>query len=136
MKNRIIPILVGLMLIAVLFPFGWLGQEWLPLGQVLYAVFPNAQRHAIGHSTMFFLLGLLLLAVLPGIRRRPLVYLGLILLAGIGQEFFQQLYKQSGIGFDEIRDLVTDLIGGMLAYIGYWLITRRAAHDPAVVSRR
>jgi hypothetical protein len=107
-------------LALVLFPFGWLGEVWRPFGRVLDELFPTAWEHAIGHASLFCLLGLLALAVIPVLRRRPWRYLGLLLLAGVGQEAFQLLYKGRLLLFDDMRDLATDLIGLLVALAIVW----------------
>jgi hypothetical protein len=107
-------------LALVLFPFGWLGEVWRPFGRVLDDLFPTAWEHAIGHASLFCLLGLLALAVIPVLRRRPWRYLGLLLLAGVGQEAFQLLYKGRLLLFDDMRDLATDLIGLLVALAIVW----------------
>ncbi len=72
-------------------------------------------RMRIGHASLFCMLGLLLLAAIPALRRRPWLYLGLVLLAGLGQEAFQMLYKGRLQSFDSARDIATDLLGGLVA---------------------
>ena len=109
---RLAPLL-GLAL--VLFPLGWLGQVWQPFGVLVDGLFPTAWAHAIGHASLFCMLGLLLLAAIPALRRRPWLYLGLVLLAGLGQEAFQMLYKGRLQSFDSARDIATDLLGGLVA---------------------
>jgi glycopeptide antibiotics resistance protein len=104
--------LLGLAL--ALFPLGWLAQVWQPFGRLVDGLFPTAWAHAIGHASLFCLLGLLLAAI-PTQRRRPWFYLGILLLAGIGQETFQMLYKGRLQRFDSARDIATDLLGGLLA---------------------
>src|SRR5213593_2418364 len=85
------PLLV--LLALTLFPFGWLGELWPAFGRGIDQLFPTDGWHAVGHASLFCLLGLVALTVLPQLRARPLRYLGALLLVGIGQEFFQMLYK-------------------------------------------
>jgi hypothetical protein len=115
---RLAPLIV--MLALTLFPFGWLGELWPAFGHGLDLVFSNDQRHAIGHGSLFCLLGLLTLMVIPRLRARPWRYAGLLVLAGVGQEFFQMLYKQRLLLFDDSRDLLTDLAGIILAFVIVW----------------
>jgi MYXO-CTERM domain-containing protein len=116
---RLVPPLIALALI--LFPFGWLGEVWRPLGAVIDWLFPNAWAHAIGHASLFGLLGLLALAAIPALRRRHWVYVGLLLLAGVGQEAFQAVYKGQLLVFDDTRDLLTDLVGLLAAFAMAWV---------------
>lgn len=48
------PLLVGVM--VVLFPFDWLSEAWPTFGAIFDQVFVTAHDHAIGHSTLFFML--------------------------------------------------------------------------------
>lgn len=105
-----------LMLVITLFPFAWLGELFPAFGDCLEHIFATEMSHAIGHSIMFFTLGLLVLAVFPLLRTRPGLYVGLILLAGIGQEAFQLLYKQRSLVFDDARDMGVDLGGLLIAF--------------------
>jgi hypothetical protein len=112
---RLAPLMV--MLALTLFPFGWLGERWPAFGRGLDLLFSTDQRHAIGHASLFCLLGLLTLMVVPRLRARPWHYVGLLVLAGVGQEFFQMLYKRRLLLFDDSRDLLTDLAGIILAFV-------------------
>jgi hypothetical protein len=56
---RLWPLTIGLVL--VLFPFDWLGNVWPAYRQVFEQVFVGAREHHIGHSIMFFIVGLILL---------------------------------------------------------------------------
>jgi hypothetical protein len=120
---RLTPLLV--LLALTLFPFGWLGQLWPAFGRGLDQVFATDGRHAVGHALLFCLLGLAALAVLPQLRASPARYLGILMLAGIGQEFFQMLYKRQLLLFDDGRDLLTDLAGMIVAFVVIWCWRRR-----------
>jgi hypothetical protein len=115
---RLAPLLV--LLALTLFPFGWLGELWPAFGRGLDIVFSTDSRHAIGHAALFCTLGLLALVVFPILHGRPWRYLGLMLLAGVGQEFFQLLYKRRLLLFDDSRDLLTDLAGLVVAFAVVW----------------
>jgi len=115
---RRVPLLA--LLALTLFPFGWLGQLWPAFGRGLDVVFSTDGRHAIGHAALFCLLGLVALGVLPRLRERPGRYFSLLLMAGVGQEFFQMLYKGRLLWFDDSRDLLTDLAGLVLAFVIVW----------------
>src|SRR5207253_1407645 len=104
-------------LAGILFPFGWLGEVWPAFGQVLGGVFAGDGRHAVGHTVLFILLGLAVLGIWPALRGRPGPYLALLLLAGIGQEAFQLLYKQRPLVYDDFRDLAVDLTAALAAFL-------------------
>ncbi len=105
------------LLALTLFPFEWLGAHWRGLGRLIDETFPTDLQHAIGHFSLFALLGGLALATFPSLRARPWRYAGLLALAGLGQEFFQLLFKQRPINFDDGRDLAVDLAGLALAFV-------------------
>lgn len=115
---RLVPLLV--LLVLILFPFGWLGEQWPAFGSGLDQVFSTDGRHAIGHAALFGLLGLAALIMLPRLRTKPLRYLSMLLLVGVGQEFFQLLYKGRLPLFDDGRDLLTDLAGMIVAFAMIW----------------
>jgi glycopeptide antibiotics resistance protein len=115
--------LLPLVLIAfILLPYGWVGDFVRPYYNLLNALFVTEIHHAIGHALQFFALVLLTWYCVPAIRTRPLLLLTIVLLAGIGQECFQLIYKGRGVGFNEFQDLIADLVGGMLGLItARWL---------------
>jgi hypothetical protein len=115
---RLAPLLV--LLALALFPFGWLGQLWPAFGRGIDQVFSTDGWHAVGHAGLFCLLGLATLAVLPHLHARPVRYLGLLLLVGVGQELFQMLYKGRLLLVDDGRDLLTDLAGIVVAFALVW----------------
>jgi hypothetical protein len=112
---------VALALVVVLFPFDWLGEVWPFFGQALAVVFVTARDHAIGHATMFFLLGTLMLLALPRLGQRPFLYLGAILLVALGQETLQDLFKQQSPTLWDGRDMLFDLTGALVAFSAFWL---------------
>ena len=121
---RLAPLLV--LLALTLFPFGWLGQLWPAFGRGLDRVFSTDGRHAVGHAAIFCLLGVSALLVLPRWQTQPRRYLGALLLVGVGQEFFQMLYKGQLLLFDDGRDLLTDLLGILVALVMVQIWWRRA----------
>ncbi|HEX9371460.1 MAG TPA: hypothetical protein VF897_10655 [Roseiflexaceae bacterium] len=83
----------------------------------------------VGHVSQFLLLGVLALIVFPALRRRPVRYIGLALLVGVGQECFQLLFKHRPLVFDDGFDVLIDLLGALGAYVAVW-VWRRASADP------
>jgi hypothetical protein len=116
-------------LALVLFPLGWLAEVWRPFGRVVDGLFASVLEHAIGHASLFCLLGLLALVAIPALRRRAWRYLGLLMLAGVGQEAFQLLYKRRLLLFDDLRDLATDLVGLLAAFAIVWVWGRLWRRD-------
>lgn len=117
---RLAPLL--LILGLVLFPFGWLGAHSVRFERALGRVFADEPRHAIGHATLFLLLGLAALRVFPSLCERPWRYFGLLWPAGVGQELLQLLVKQRPPLLDDGRDLLVDLLGLALAFGVMWLL--------------
>jgi len=105
------------LLAFTLFPLEWLASRWPALEYMLDTLFDSALAHGIGHATLFTLLGVLLLAAVPGLRTQLARYYTLLLLAGLGQEAFQLWFKRRGLVFDDGRDLAIDLIGVTVALV-------------------
>jgi hypothetical protein len=121
--RRLAPLLI--LLGVVLFPFEGLAARYPALDDVLGRAFPTDWHHAIGHATLFALLGFTTLLAIPALGRRPARYFGLLVLAGLGQELFQLAFKQRPPVFDDARDLVVDLFGLGLAFGVVWLLSHR-----------
>jgi hypothetical protein len=99
------------LLALILFPFEWLGAQWPAFGHALDTIFATDTEHAIGHAALFAILGLLTLTLFPALRRRAWQYFGMLLVAGVGQESFQLMFKRRALAYDDVRDLVVDLFG-------------------------
>jgi glycopeptide antibiotics resistance protein len=119
-----------LLLGMILFPFGWLAEIWPLANRILGSMFPDVNAHAIGHTSLFLLLGVTLLVIFPYLLRHPGSYALLLLVVGIGQEVFQLAYKQRPLVFDDFRDLATDMIGGLIALGVVMIIQRWRNHKP------
>lgn len=109
------------LLALTLFPLGWLAEISPPFERLAGALFASEAAHAVGHSLLFAAVGAALLAAFPGLRRRPIVYLALILALAIGQEAFQLLYKQRGVALNDLTDIGTDLVAAGLV-MALWYI--------------
>jgi hypothetical protein len=115
---RLWPLAIGLVL--VLFPFDWLANVWPAYRQVFEQVFVGAREHHIGHSALFFIVGLILLLNFPALRTRPVLYFGLMLSAAIAQELVQDLFKFVEPDLLDSLDLLFDAIGFTIAYLIVW----------------
>jgi hypothetical protein len=102
--------------ILVLFPFDWLGTIWPAYAQLFDRVFATVLAHEIGHATVFFMAGLLILLAFPRLLRRPTLYLALMAIGALGEEVLQSLFKLSLPDIWDSRDLLLDLSGFVLAY--------------------
>jgi len=115
---RLWPLAIGTVL--VLFPFDWLGNIWPSYRQVFEQVFVGAREHHIGHSTLFFIVGLMVLLSFPILRTRPILYFGLMISAAIAQELVQDLFKFVMLDFADGLDLLFDALGFTVAYLAVW----------------
>lgn len=136
--SRPVALRVGLLVVVltmILFPFGWLELFWQPARTILHTLFPNTLMHAAGHFTLFCLLGLVGLWLVPGMQRSPWRYLALMLLVALAQELLQRIHKGWVLQPDDLRDLAVDLLGATTS----WLVWRRwldpRATPPAVPPR-
>ncbi len=59
--------------VLVLFPFDWLSEVWPAFGRIFDRIFVSEREHTIGHATLFWLAGLLVLCSMPQLRRHPLL---------------------------------------------------------------
>lgn len=117
---RLWPFALGLAI--ALFPFDWLAETWTPFGALFDRVFVTARDHAVGHTTLFCLLGLLALLSLPALAARPVVYIALLVPAALAQEALQALFKRQAPGLGDGRDLLYDLLGWCIALGALWLM--------------
>lgn len=120
---RLLPLLAALAL--TLFPFGWLAEVWPPFERLLDTIGTTVLHHAVGHIAIFVTLGTVVLLLFPALRNHFWRYTALMLLAAVAQESFQLLYKQRALVFDDFRDLVTDSVGFVVAFIVVRLWSRR-----------
>ena len=81
----------------------------------------TARDHAVGHTTLFCLLGLLALLSLPALAARPILYVALLVPAALAQEALQALFKRQAPGLGDGRDLFFDLLGWCIALGALWL---------------
>lgn len=118
-----------------LFPFGWLAEISSVAHLVGDTLFPNEVAHAVGHSLMFGALGAALLTFFPALRRRPALYLAIILSVALGQEGFQLLYKGRGVVLNDLTDIGTDLVAaGVVMALWYNLGRTRLRRSRALLS--
>ena len=115
---RLWPLAIGVVL--VLFPFDWLGNVWPAYQHVFERVFVGVREHHFGHSTLFLIVGLIVLLSFPALRTRPLLYFGLMITAAIAQELVQDLFKFVVPDLLDGLDLLFDAIGFTIAYLIVW----------------
>lgn len=104
------------------FPFDWLSVVWPPFGTLFRMVFRTAHDHFIGHAVFFFIVGFLILALLPKLRRRPYWYLPGLALAALVQEAIQALFRGQVPTFTDTNAFAGDALGGIGALVIWWAI--------------
>src|SRR6476646_4960323 len=111
-----------LALLAILwFPFDWLSTVWPAFGVPFREVFHNAHDHFIGHTIFFFLVGFLVLAVIPALRRKPQWYFPGLVLVALVQESIQALFRGELPTFTDFNAFKGDALGGICAF-ALWLL--------------
>lgn len=117
--------------VLVLFPFDWLSEVWPAFGSIFDRVFVSEREHAIGHTTLFLLAGLLVLCAAPRLRWHPLLYAFILALGSLGEETFQALSKWQMPNLGDGRDLSFDALGFVLAYLLIWVYWRLRGTRPS-----
>lgn len=116
------PVVVLLVLLAILwFPFDWLATVWPAFGVPFRAVFQNAHDHFLGHTVFFFVVGFLVLAVLPALRRGPQLYFPGLVLAALAQETIQAIFRGQMPVYNDWNAFRGDALGGTSAF-ALWLL--------------
>lgn len=113
------PVLV--VLVFLWFPFDWLSVVWPAFGVPFRQVLHDAHDHFIGHAIFFFLVGVLVLAIVPGLRRRPLWYFPGLVVAALIQETIQAWFRGQMPTFSDFNAFKGDALGGISAF-GLWLL--------------
>lgn len=111
-----------LVLLAILwFPFDWLATAWPAFGVPFRQVFRNAHDHFIGHTIFFFLVGFLVLLMIPMLRKKPQWYFPGLVAATLVQETIQAAFRGQPPTFTDFNAFKGDALGGVCAF-GLWLI--------------
>ncbi len=97
------------------FPFDWLSKVWPAFGVPFRMVFRDAHDHFVGHAIFFLIVGLLLLAYVPALRR-PYWYFPALVVAALAQETIQALVRGAAPTFSDFNALTGDAIGGLSAF--------------------
>lgn len=112
-----------LILLGVLwFPFDWLSEVWPAFGIPFREVFHNAHDHFIGHTIFFFIIGLLILSIVPLLRRQLPWYIGGLVLAALVQETIQACFRGEFPTFTDFNAFKGDALGGMSAWLLWFVL--------------
>ena len=127
--------LAGLLLLVsvALFPYGLIPFDRLlsfspAFRHGFYQFSATWQAHVVGHAAIFFVMGTAVLLRFPSLLQRPKVYLTMMVMLGIMQEFFQIVgFKHRAIVFDDIFDVFVDVGGALVAFLLLRLILNISA---------
>jgi len=98
------------------FPFDWLSEVWPAFGVPFRMVFRNAHDHFFGHTIFFLIVGLLLLAYIPALRR-PYWYFPALVVAALAQETIQALARGATPTYTDTNAPTRDAVGGLSAFV-------------------
>ena len=126
-KNVKLLAVVAVLLGMVLFPYGWLANNWSVMRWIEHTFFEAEWSHWVGHMVMYGVLGTAVLSVFPQLLHKPRTYFGLIFGVGLVQETLQLLtFKGHFFTTNELFDLAVDMLA---AIIVWFVIKRRSHHD-------
>lgn len=114
------------------FPFDWLSQVWPTFGDPFRQVFRNAHDHFVGHTVFFFIIGTLVLSMMPILGRRLHWYVLGLILAALVQEAIQAGFRGEFPTFTDFNAFRGDALGGM----GAWILRFVLLHLYAYWKRR
>lgn len=110
------PAVLALMAVA-LFPYGLLVQVSPAVSGVMWQ-YRATIYHVIGHLAVFTVLGTAVLLTFPRWRYRPRLYLAVMLLLGVVQEFLQLVgFKHRGLMADDFFDVAVDILAASVVYL-------------------
>lgn len=122
------PIMMVLVLLAILwFPFDWLSTVWPAFGVPFRQVFRNAHDHFVGHTVFFFVVGSLILSIMPAWRRKPQWYFPGLVGAALMQETIQALLRGQMPAYTDVNAFKGDALGGTSAFL-LWLLVSLLQH--------
>jgi hypothetical protein len=104
------------------FPFDWLSTVWPFFGEPFRLVFRTAHDHFVGHTVFFGIVGVLVLAYVPALRRKLHWYLFGLVAAALVQETVQAFFRRQVPTFTDFNAFRGDALGGGLAWVVWFLI--------------
>ena len=125
-KNVRLLAVVAVLLGIVLFPYGWLANNWGFMRQVEDAFFGPEWTHWLGHVVMYGALTTAVLIVFPQFLNQPRRYFGLVFTIGLIQETIQLItFKHHLFTTNELFDLIVDLIAAGIVFAVAKIISRQ-----------
>ena len=122
-KNVKLLAVVAMLLGIVLFPYGWLANNWWVMRWIEDTFFEAEWSHWLGHVLMYGALGTAVLIVFPQLLNRPRYYFGLLFAIGFIQETLQLItFKHHFFRRNELFDLAVDMLAaGAVFAIGKFI---------------
>ena len=102
------------------FPFDWLSEVWPAFGVPFRMVFRDAHDHFVGHAIFFLIVGLLLLAYVPALRR-PYWYFPALVVAALARRRSRPSLRRD-THLHRFNAFTGDAIGGLLAFALWFTI--------------
>jgi len=125
-KNVRLLTVLAVLLGIVLFPYGWLANNWWVMRWIEDAFFETELSHWVGHVVMYGALTTAVLIVFPHLLNQPRRYFGLIFAIGLVQETLQLItFKHHFFTTNELFDLMVDLIAAGIVFVVAKIISRK-----------
>ena len=124
---------LAILLAGIIAPIGWLAERSPSTGRVFDWVFHAEWMHIFMHSLLYLLLALVTCLIFRSLAHTSLrliwlagLVLALVLAVGLLQEGMQLLTRGRAFGSPELFDLGVDLLGGLLGWLFFCWLSRRA----------
>jgi hypothetical protein len=104
------------------FPFDWLSGVWPAFGIPFREVFRSAHDHFIGHTIFFFLVSIIMLSMVP-ILRRLYWYVPALVTAALMQETIQAIFRRELPTFTDFNAFKGDALGGLSAWVLWFVLS-------------
>jgi len=123
-------ILLMVWLVGILIPLNWMERFVSNLRRVYWMLTGSEPVHVIGHLILFSGLVILILQIfqLPLNKRTAIWLVLLVLMMGLGQEYFQLQVKRRAFGWPEVFDLGVDLAAGAVGWAAYHYYLRNVRY--------
>jgi glycopeptide antibiotics resistance protein len=118
LRLTVIAVVVGAAIISAV---GY-ARRWPGFYSVGRSLLPTGRDQNLAHVGLFLVLGILLLALIPYLRKRPLHFMVLIAALGYGQEVLELSLRTWRLSANDLNDVLLDVVGGGLGYIVFTLV--------------
>jgi heme/copper-type cytochrome/quinol oxidase subunit 4 len=105
---------------AVLFPYGWLAEQWPLFSWLADRLFASEGAHMVGHFVLFAGFAGMLLTWKPRLAGRVDYLLLLVFALAVAQEYLQLVtFKHRPVGWNELWDVGVDMTAVLLMWL-WW----------------